>query len=435
MHSTICITAEKGNYFAHLIRLTIITISSIFKSMKFVNQYKNLPRQIYFLSLSRMITEMGMMFVFPFMTLLLTQRLDFTAIQAGYFMVFTSFGNMAGSLLGGKLADEYGRKIVYSFLTFLILVSMVLAGFTCHHRIVILFVFLSYASISAMMPVVSAMIADKTRYDQRSESFSLLYLSGNIGCALGPIIAGLLFYRHMPWIFYSQALFFFGAFLLIRFTIRDDYIPNRLRNKKEERSQTHSESLASVTLHRPVLLGFLILLLILTACYIECDYLLPLQLNEVYGLNRGSKLSSLVWTLNGLAVLFFTPAIISISKKYHPLFSMIFVGVFFACGYVLYSLGMNYLIFIVSPLIWTVGEILLTTYSGVFIAAQSPETHKSRCMSLYEFFRGIGKCIGPWAFGYLITLHDFSFCWGLVTAICMVCSILMFLLYYMANVR
>ena len=39
--------------------------------MNIINQYRGLPRQIYYISITRLIVEMGIMFVFPMMTLLL----------------------------------------------------------------------------------------------------------------------------------------------------------------------------------------------------------------------------------------------------------------------------------------------------------------------------------------------------------------------------
>ena len=407
--------------------LTIKTALLYSQIMNIFYQYKGLPSQIYYLSISRMITEMGVMFVFPFMSLLLTQRLGFTEIQAGYFLVFTSIGNMAGSLIGGKLCDEFGRRIVYSVLTMIIVISMLIGGRFCMHRIVILFVFISYSATSALMPVVSAMIIDQSTAHNRSECFSLLYLAGNIGCALGPVLAGLLFYNHMPWVFYCQAFFFLAAFVLVITRIEDSYIPNR--HRMQEHCEVSSESLLSVTLHRPVLLAFLLILVALTACYIEMDYVFPLQLNEAYGLNLGSKLSSGVWTLNGIAVILLTPWIVAATKKNSALFNLIFAGTLFAVGYFLYSINVGRLIFIVAPFLWTAGEILLTTYSGVFIAEVSPDTHKGRCMSLYEFTRGIGKCIGPVIFGYVITYGSYRSAWVIVSVVCLICSLLTYCLY------
>ena len=36
--------------------------------------------------------------------------------------------------------------------------------------------------------------------DQRKEGFSLSYLGVNLGVAIGPMCAGLLFERHLPWL-------------------------------------------------------------------------------------------------------------------------------------------------------------------------------------------------------------------------------------------
>lgn len=431
-------------------------------AMNIVRQYKGLPRQIYYLSLSRMITEMGMMFVFPFMSLLLTQRLGYSEVETGYFLVVTSIGNMLGSLLGGKLSDEFGRRVVYAWLTVTIVISMTLGGMFCTHRIILLFVFISYGVASALMPVVSAMIIDHSPKENRSECFSLLYLAGNVGCALGPVLAGLLFYDHMPWVFYCQAIFFGIAFVLVMTKIEDPYVPLRKQNrggstmpqdnssepspcsqivtseKVEEVSGLRSavspnddasESLLSVTLHRPVLLAFLFILAALTAGYIELDYIFPLQLNDAYGLNLGSKLSSGVWTLNGIGVLVLTPWMIAITKRHPSLFNLIFAGALFTVGFFLYSINVGVIIFLVAPFIWTAGEILLTTYSGVFIAERSPATHKGRCMSLYEFARSVGKCGGPVIFGYVITYTSYEFAWQVIAAICLICTLLTLILY------
>ena len=111
------------------------------------------------------------------------------------------------------------------------------------------------------------------------------------------------------------------------------------------------------------------------------------------------------------------------------MFNLIFAGTLFAVGYFLYSINVGRLIFIVAPFLWTAGEILLTTYSGVFIAEVSPDTHKGRCMSLYEFTRGIGKCIGPVIFGYVITYGSYRFAWVIVSVVCLTCSLLTYCLY------
>ena len=78
--------------------------------MEALRQYRGLPVQIYFLALARAVVSMGLMFVFPFMSLLLTSVLGFSSVIAGYIMVMTAVGNVAGSIIGGKLSDSFSRK-------------------------------------------------------------------------------------------------------------------------------------------------------------------------------------------------------------------------------------------------------------------------------------------------------------------------------------
>ena len=130
--------------------------------MKILRQYNNLPSEIYYLSFSRIITEMGMMFVFPFMSLLLTERLGFSKVETGYFLLIAAVGNIAGSLAGGKWADTYGRKRVFSCLSVLIIISMLIAGFICTRRIVMIPILISYSATSAVMPTIFAMIVDNS---------------------------------------------------------------------------------------------------------------------------------------------------------------------------------------------------------------------------------------------------------------------------------
>ena len=86
-------------------------------------------------------------------------------------------------------------------------------------------------------------------------------------------------------------------------------------------------------------------------------------------------------------------------------------------------------IFIFAAIIWTSGEILIVTDSGVFIAEQSPATHNGRLISLYEFSRGVGKCFGPMIFGYVVTYFSYTFVWMLIAGTCLAISLIIAILH------
>ena len=257
-----------------------------------------------------------------------------------------------------------------------------------------------------------------------------MYLSGNIGSALGPVIAGMLFYSHMPWIFFRMSLIFLITFILVLCSVQDVYIPHK---KTKHLEKVKQDSQLSIVLQNPVLLVFTICLAVLTLCYINLDFMLPLQLRDLFGLNAGSKYSSLVWTVNGGVVVVCTPIIVSFTKKKHPLFNIGFACLLYAAGFSLYGFSSSVLIYMMAVVIWTSGEILISTCAGIYIADQSPETHKGRSMSLYEFSRGLGRLTGPVFTGWLLQSHTYTQTWFMIAAICLAVDAVIWFLYRKRN--
>ena len=91
--------------------------------MNFFTQYKGLPTTVYVLATTRAINSFGS-FVFPFLTLYLTSVLGLTKAETGLALTFISLIPIPGSLLGGYLADTYGRKKVIVFAEAIAIVSL-----------------------------------------------------------------------------------------------------------------------------------------------------------------------------------------------------------------------------------------------------------------------------------------------------------------------
>lgn len=303
---------------------------------------------------------------------------------------------------------------------------MALAGFNASSHAVIPFIMIMYFMVSMLMPSVSAMILDWSGKDNKSECYSLLYLAGNIGSALGPVVAGFLFYSHMPWIFYSMSLAFLAMLPIIVFGVKDIYVPHPHRTSKGDQKQ---ESLIKILFHNPILLIFILCLALLTLCYINLDFMLPLQFRDIFGLNAGSKYSSLIWTINGAVVVFCTPVIISFTKKKHPLYNIGIACLLYTLGFSLYGISESLAVLMFAVIIWTSGEILISTCAGIYIADQAPETHRGRSMSLYEFSRGVGKLTGPLFAGWLMTFFSYSRAWLIIAGICLIVDAIIWLLY------
>ena len=90
--------------------------------------YKGLNQSVYVLFIATMINGVGI-FVYPFLALYLTQRLGYSALEAGSFMTVASLLYVPGSFLGSKLADKIGRKPVMVASQLLMDGCFILCGF------------------------------------------------------------------------------------------------------------------------------------------------------------------------------------------------------------------------------------------------------------------------------------------------------------------
>ena len=400
--------------------------------MNSLTQYRGLPRQVYYVAFTRLIMEMGIMFVFPLMSLLLTEQLGFSTIETGYLMTTVAVISLLGSLFGGKLADQFGRRRSFFALSVISISSTVLAGIFCHERTMIPFITVAFMTVNALFPITSALITDYSDDSNRTECFSLSYIMSNMGTAIGPAIAGFLFYSHLPAVFYLMAALYVVAVLVLIAMGKESYVPgivNRQNADDQEAGAQKSEpeeSLMSVLRRIPILIALIFLMMGVFFCYGQLAYLLPLQLTDDLGLKVGSRMSALLWTVNGIACLTLTPVMTLLAKKRRALVN-IMIGLFiYSIGFLTYAFPIRPAIFFGSIIFWSVGEILVNTNSGIFIAEKAPETHRGRCQSLIDLSWGCARCISLLVFSYLLEATSFHFCWVVISVTCLILALAAF---------
>ena len=79
--------------------------------LKLLTPYRGLRREIYIIALAKTINAMGVM-IYPFMTLLLSTKIGLSGSETGGYIAVMGLIHAPASLLGGKMADSFGRKRV-----------------------------------------------------------------------------------------------------------------------------------------------------------------------------------------------------------------------------------------------------------------------------------------------------------------------------------
>lgn len=409
--------------------------------MSYFSQFRGLPRQVYILCLVRWITGMGSL-VFTFSSLILTGMVGLTTGQAGIVAMLYSVSNVIGAIVGGKMADFYGRKRVYLWFTIITCAFYWIASYCCTTIWVVPLSIVSFFFGAGCYPIVSAMVADSAKGPKSPECFSLLYLCHNLGFAVGPALGGALLANHLPWVYRIQAgMFLLGAIILFRCTEEVYKVPTKeerkaakIRKNAEHYSMDEPESELHVgtlqmLLRTKILLIFIVTLAILTTVYAAIAFILPLQFKDSFGLAAGGTYSGRIWTVNALMVVFGTPIIMKYTKTHHQFNCMALGALLYCIGFGAYGYIKALPLYFVAVVIWSIGEILISTGAGVFIAEHSPASHVARFQSQYDMARSVGRGVGPLLFGQLLMALNYRQTWALDAIACILLAAVCWVVY------
>lgn len=396
--------------------------------------YMGLPKSVYVIFFARVVNSIGN-FVFPFMTLLLTTKGGMREQEAGFFLLMGSILQVPGSLYGGKLSDRIGRKKI-------MILFMGLAAF-CYVPCAILidrqngFEYIPWLLIlssffgSIAGPASGAMMNDLTLPENRQAAFSLLYMGMNAGTAIGSIVAGFLFNNYMKLLFLGDVVTTLVSITLLLLFVKETK-PNveELEQIDDERASEKAEtgSLLSALLHRPALLIFVMLDTIYSFVYAQTYFSIPLQAKAVFGETLGTRFFGTFNMVNCLEVIFLTTIITLLTRKLKAVYNVAISGVFFGVGFGMLYFVHSFWFFILSTVIWTVGEIINATNMGVYIANHTPASHRGRFNSIINIISGTGGAISPYIMGGLITRHGVGYVWPLIFVLALIASLAMFIL-------
>lgn len=397
--------------------------------MHLISQYKGLPKQVYMICAARIIAGMGA-FIFSFSTLLMTGVLGMSDIAAGYMTIVNSVASLIGAVICGRLADMFSRKKVLLGIFALQIAVLILGGFVVYTKASLFCIVMVGFCFSGFIPILAAMITDVTDDSNRKESFSLLFLCINIGYSLGQIIAGQLFYNHTRWIFWGQGLAFIIAFTLVFFFVKD-INPEKVKPaEKEVTPRGEISDFFKSVLKDKVLIIFLCAAILAQYCYSQLHYLMPLQLTDLFGLEISSKNVSYVWTINGFCCVALTPLLLSFTKRFSQITNVAIASAFFLIGMGSYAFlrgeSTMWIVLAGTP-IWTAGEVLLSTGTGVFIADRAKPEHRATYQSLYALATDIGRCAGPVTMGYLLQAIAYADGWF---AVCFCAAVAIIILMF-----
>lgn len=398
---------------------------------KYATVYRGLPRGDYVLFLSRVVNNMGNM-VFPLLTLILTQRLGFSTGEAGLFTTLCVCAQPPFLVLGGLLCDRIGGKRVILLFDTLGALFYLSCALIRPSFVTAVFIMLAACLYSGASPAFNGIVAVITPSEKISAAYSLNYLGMNLGFTVGPILSGALF-QHLPLVFVIDSVTTLAATFI---TAR--WLPEtpRCAPTRQGHADEPKQSLFSVLRQTPVLVVFAAAGFLFAMCYMQWNFLLPLQTAGLFGKARGPLLYSITVSINAVCVILLTPLLTQLTRRFSPAPVIAAGGTLYLASFLLFSINFRLpLLFYGASVVLTLGEILVTINLNSFVALRTPQSHMGRVNSLTTIISGAGSALSPMLMGWLLKDVDYRGAWFWVSGVMVLGILSMAVVHHVDNIR
>lgn len=387
-----------------------------------------LPAPIWVVFSVQVVNRLGD-FVAPFITLLFTRKIGLPETTVGILVTATASAGMVGNLVAGKLCDHHGRKKILAGALFFVALLNGACGFIEPGMTTATILIGAGFFQGAVRPTISAILADLAPPDQRRQAWSLSYLGINIGAAFGPMLAGLLFERHLPWLFWGDALSTLAAIALILVFIPES-IPDAAQIKKSLEGESTGPTLERAVqgsalrafLARPVLVAFCVILLFINFIYGQTHFGMALYTQGIFGV-AGARNYGLLMSCNGLTVLLCTNPLMRLTRSLPGLVNLALGSTLYALGFLAFAFPLPLPVLFVTTIVWTLGEILFVTVSGAWVAGHTPMNLRGRFQAIQNSITTLGFMLSPVLGGLMAEGTSVFALWGLVSALALLCSV------------
>lgn len=380
---------------------------------KIFNMYTGLRKEIYILCFGRFVTSMGSL-IWPMLTLILKSKLQFDAEQIAIWFLAFSVLQLPFSLVGGRLTDKYNKRNLILVFDLISVGMYILTAILPLSTTSLVIYFVGSLFQGMEWPAYDSLIAELTSDHDREKAYSLQYLASNLGIVFAPTLGGLLFNNYLWLSFLISGLAVLSSTVLIFLYIPKSMEKARITNTYE---QQESGSLLEILKARKILLLYILIACISSIVYAQFNYLLPIQMDEVF-LTQGAVFFGVLTSINATVVICFTPLLTQLTLKWSDL-DRIRLGVLLEivgiCSYFFYQDSLP--LYMLSMVVFTLGEILNTLGSSPYISKRIPATHRGRYISINSIFTTLSSSLGSAAVGKIVVLYTFRQGWLFVAAI------------------
>ncbi len=349
---------------------------------------RSFPTQLWVIVAGGFINSLGSALVFPFLTLYLRQRLGISLLQVGLVFTVNAAATLCAGMLGGYIADRFGRRTV--MLTSLLSTSaaLLLMGLASTYGQMVALAAAIGLTSPISQPARDAMIADLTQPAQRAEAYSVLRVAHNLGYAIGPAIGGFLASVSYLLSFGLAAASSLAVFVLTWFLVRETLPAGAKEQARSNPTQGFGPAFRDTTFMLFCTLG-----LLTAVAYAQVTTNLPVHMKESLGL--GERYFGWIMTTNAAMVVTLQMAVTRAISRWARFPTLALGAALYGAGVGAIGFVSAFPGFIACAVIYTVGELITSPTATALTADLSPPEMRGRYMGLLALTWGLAYGIGP----------------------------------------
>lgn len=390
--------------------------SMITKSTQYIRQFS---KDLWVLSFGWFVSALGFSISIPFISIYFHSRLGLSIAQIGLFFGFMAIVRSVFQALGGEISDHVERRHILIFSQLFRAVAFILLSIAIYQQwgFLAISIFLLINSIfgAVFQPTANALVSDLLPPAKRLNGYALTRSAGNLGWAAGPAIGGFLAgYDYGLLFIISFVITLFSSFIFWAFL---KIPPANMTPEKFKFRDLFAIKEDPYLAHR-CFLAFLLYLVV-------AQLIAPFSVYAVEMVHISESQLGLLYTLNGITVVALQMPVTGLLSK-HKLTIQLALGAFFyAIGYGLMGFGSKFEHFVVTLLIVTLGEILMSPPSLALTSKLAPAGRMGRYMGIFGFFTTSGWSFGPLYGGLILDhfSHRHALAWIVISSLALVSGI------------
>ena len=373
--------------------------------------YHRFPRTFWVVVMVSFIDRLGGNILWPFFTLYITGRFEVGMTQAGFVLGTLSIFGLFGNMIGGGLADKFGRKsIILAGLVFSALSTLSLGLANDFAQLIPLAVVIGMLR-RLSGPAHQAMIADILPEEKRQEGFGILRVVANMTWIFGPIIGGFIAGRSFFALFVIDAVV--SCLVAILFFLKIPETKPESDDPPESMVRTFA-GYGEVVRDIPFV-AFLVVSMLMLVVYLQMYNSLSVFLRDAHGLS--TQVFGFLMIASPIMVILFQFSVTRVVKNRPPFTMMMLATFFYMIGFGMYGFVSEIWLFATAMVIITIGEMIHMPIASALVANFAPEDKRGRYMAVSGLAWGIPSIVGPSAAGLILDNFNPFLLWWVAAGI------------------